>query len=123
VLLVLRDRDGRVLLRRRPPAGVWAQLWSLPEAEDHAAARALFDANAHGEFAHGEPLAPIAHAFSHYRLTLRPLRWRAVAPATAVGDNDDLRWVSAGAIAALGIPAPVRTLLEAQFAEQQEDPQ
>jgi hypothetical protein len=40
-----------------------------------------------------------------------------------VGDNDDLRWVSAGAIAALGIPAPVRTLLEAQFAEQQEDPQ
>ncbi len=122
VLLVLHDREGRVLLCRRPPAGVWAQLWSLPEADDHDAARALFHDHADGDFSQGEALEPIAHAFSHYRLRLLPLRWRAVAPAAAVGDNDDLRWVSLDAIDALGIPAPVRTLLEAQFAEHQEDP-
>ncbi|MBJ7574349.1 A/G-specific adenine glycosylase [Luteimonas sp. MC1828] len=122
VLLLLRDSEGRVLLRRRPPAGVWAQLWSLPEADDHDTARALFHAHVDGDYSQGEALEPIAHAFSHYRLRLLPLRWRAVAPAAAVGDNDDLRWVSLDAIDALGIPAPVRTLLDAQFAEQQEDP-
>jgi A/G-specific adenine glycosylase len=48
--------------------------------------------------------------------------WREVPATSAVRDNDDLRWVSADAISTLGIPAPVRTLLEAQFAEDQEDP-
>src|SRR5690606_12654651 len=30
--LLLRDAQGRVLLQRRPPTGIWAALWSLPEA-------------------------------------------------------------------------------------------
>lgn len=122
LLLVLRDADGRVLLQRRPPTGVWAQLWSLPQAEDDDEARRWFARHVQGEFARGERLDAIAHAFSHYRLDMHPLRWRKVAAAPAVGDNGDLRWASRDALAALGIPAPVRTLLQAQFEHDQEDP-
>src|SRR3546814_8086812 len=58
--------------------------------------------------------ARIAHGFTHYRLTLLPLRWREVAPRAFVRDNEDLRWVARDELSALGIPAPIRTLLEAQ---------
>ena len=122
VLLLLRDGEGRVLLQRRPPAGVWAQLWSLPEAADADAARDWFRANVDGDYGRGQALDTIAHAFSHYRFNMHPLRWHAVAPAAAVGDNGDLRWVSRGALAGLGIPAPVRTLIQAQFDQDQENP-
>ena len=122
VLLLLRDRDGRVLMQRRPPAGVWAQLWSLPEAADADAARQWFATHVTGEYDHGQALGSIAHAFSHYRFNMHPLRWRAVATAPAVRDNGDLRWIARDALARLGIPAPVRTLLEAQFNEDQENP-
>lgn len=112
IVLLLRDAKGRVLLQRRPPSGIWAALWSLPEADDHAAARAWFDAHVRGDYDAAQPLAAIAHGFTHYRLQLLPLRWHDVVAVDAVRDNDDLRWVDRDGFARLGIPAPIRTLLQ-----------
>jgi A/G-specific adenine glycosylase len=122
VLLLLRDREGRILMQRRPAAGVWAQLWSLPEAADENAARHWFGTRVGSGYERGEPLPTIAHAFSHYRFNMHPRRWHAVATAAAVGDNEDLRWLPHDAIAGLGIPAPVRTLIQAQFHQDKENP-
>ncbi|MGO4781274.1 NUDIX domain-containing protein, partial [Lysobacter sp. 2RAB21] len=69
-------------------------------------------AHVRGEFADGAALAPVAHAFSHYKLELQPRRWREVALRDAVGDNDDLRWFARDELASLGIPAPIRKLIE-----------
>ena len=112
IVLWTQDAAGRVLLQRRPPAGVWASLWSLPEAADHAGARAWFELHLHADFDAAEPLQPIAHGFTHYRLHLQPLRWRGIAPRAAVRDNDDLRWVARGQLSTLGIPAPIRKLIQ-----------
>ena len=112
IALLAENPAGDVLLQRRPPAGIWASLWSLPEAADADAARAWFDAHLRGDYARGEALAPIAHAFTHYRLHLQPLRWRGLAAREAVRDNDDLRWVARDALASLGLPAPIRKLLD-----------
>jgi len=120
LVLLLRDAEGRVLLQRRPPAGVWAALWSLPESDTHANARAWFDAHVAGHYDDADALDAIAHGFTHYRLTLRPLRWRGVAARDAVRDNDGLRWVAGRELVALGIPAPIRTLLQAQFRDDDE---
>ncbi|CAN5602772.1 A/G-specific adenine glycosylase [soil metagenome] len=113
IVLLLHDAQGSVLLQRRPPSGIWSALWSLPEAGDHSAARDWFNAHVRGDYDAAEPLATIAHGFTHYRLELQPLRWRAVAPVDAVRDNDDLRWIDREGFARLGIPAPIRTLIEA----------
>src|SRR5690606_36040467 len=78
-VLVLVDGDGRVLMQRRPPAGIWASLWSLPEADSRDAARDWFDAHARTRQRDADTLDPIAHGFTHYRLTLQPLRWRRAA--------------------------------------------
>ena len=59
------------------------------------------------------PLAAVAHGFTHYRLQIQPLRWCDVALRTQLADNDDLRWVPRDAMRTLGIPAPIRKLLQA----------
>jgi A/G-specific adenine glycosylase len=111
-VLWLQDEAGRVLLQRRPPRGIWASLWTLPQADDAAAAQAWFESHATGDFASALALAPIDHAFSHFRLQLQPLRLPGVALRPRVGDNDDLRWVGRAQLASLGLPAPIRKLLE-----------
>ena len=112
LVLLARDEDARVLLQRRPPSGVWASLWSLPQADDRIAARAWFERHLLGDYEAAEPLASIAHGFSHYKLELQPLRWHRVAMRPKVADNSDLRWVAREQLHSLGIPAPIRTLLE-----------
>ena len=112
LVLLLRAADGRVLLQRRAQAGVWAGLWSLPQADDHAAARSWFEANVAGDYDAANALAPIDHGFTHYRLAMQPLEWREVALRDGVRDNDSLRWIARAELASLGIPAPVRKLLE-----------
>jgi A/G-specific adenine glycosylase len=112
-VLWLEDADGRVLLERRPPVGVWASLWSLPQLElDTVAVREWLAAHVMDADRPAEPLPTVVHGFSHYRLDLQPLRWRHVSPRAQVADNDALRWVTREELTRLGIPAPVRRLLE-----------
>ena len=111
LMLWLEDDAGRVLLQRRPPTGIWASLWSLPEHADHDGARHWFEAHLADDYDRHETLAAVAHGFTHYRLQIEPLRWRTTRPRDAVRDNPDLRWTARDELAALGIPAPVRKLI------------
>lgn len=110
--LLLENVAGDVLLQRRPPTGIWASLWTLPQADTDAAMRAWFEAGIDGDYDAAEELPVIVHTFSHYRLHLRPLSLRKVALRDAVRDNAALRWVTRGDLAGLGLPAPIRTLLQ-----------
>lgn len=110
-LVVLRDGDRRVLLERRPPSGIWGGLWSLPEAADAAAARDRV-AVRFGAATAFEALPDFEHAFTHFRLRMTPLAATLHAPAAAIGDNGDLRWVDRAARATLGLPRPIAALLD-----------
>ena len=57
-------------------------------------------------------LAPVLHGFTHSRLRILPMRVAGVRPRDAVGDNPGLRWASRAELQAIGLPAPVRRLLE-----------
>ena len=114
-VLWAEDAQGRVLMLRRPPTGIWASLWTLPQADDVEAARGWFDEHLSGDYANAQRLPPIDHAFSHYKLQLQPLRVRAEA-RPRIGDNGDLRWVAREELTSLGIPAPIRKLLTNQGA-------
>jgi A/G-specific adenine glycosylase len=111
-MLVIEDAECRVLLQRRPPTGVWASLWSLPEQPDVAAARDWFDAHADGDFDAAHAGDAILHGFSHYRLRIHPRRIAGVRARSAVGDNPGLRWAARTELPAIALPAPVRRLLE-----------
>lgn len=112
IVLLLQDAQGQVLLQRRPPAGIWASLWSLPEVDDQTSARDWIEHHVDGNYESATPLAAIAHGFTHYKLELSPLHWCGMTLRDAVRDNDHLRWIGLDALDELGIPAPIRKLLE-----------
>ncbi len=111
LMLMAENEAGDVLLQRRPPTGIWASLWSLPEAADHARARAWFELHLDGEYEHAEALPEMPHTFSHYLLRMQTLRWRGLDTRTRLADGQDLRWVARRELLSIGLPAPIRRLL------------
>ena len=109
--VVLRDRQDRVLLQRRPPQGVWPGLWSLPEAADEHSARELASRLADLDRDAAVALPGILHVFTHFKLHASPIEWRGVCARATVADDPETRWYSRAEIADLGVPAPVKKVL------------
>ena len=105
VLILVHRR--RVLLEVRPPAGIWGGLWSLPEIAGDADAEA---ARLGCRIVSSRPLEPVTHAFTHFRLTLRPLLCD-VEPLIAATESGH-RWLDVGELDSAPLPAPIRNLLE-----------
>jgi A/G-specific adenine glycosylase len=85
----------------------------LPEATDETAARNEI-ARRHDLEAAGiafRALPGFVHGFSHYLLEVTPLALD-LAPVHAVADAADRRWLHPHEAAALGLPAPVRKLIQ-----------
>ncbi len=111
VTVLLVERDGLLLLEQRPPTGIWAGLWSLPElAPDDDVAEYCRRRLALDHFAIGDALPPIEHGFTHFRLTLHPLRV-AVAGASAGAEAPGRSWLPHDAAIGAALPAPIRKLL------------
>ncbi|TDV30340.1 A/G-specific adenine glycosylase [Stenotrophomonas sp. CC22-02] len=109
VALLLRDARQRVLLQKRPDTGIWAQLWTLPQAEAGSVLQDWFDAHVDGSLEDAEELPVLQHTFSHYKLHLQILS-RQVHGLRV--EEPTLRWVAADELPALGLPAPIRKLLD-----------
>jgi A/G-specific adenine glycosylase len=103
--------EGEVLLERRPPRGVWGGLWCLPEAEDVDAATTFA-----ARFASGieppRPLAPVAHAFTHFALDIQPVLAHAARRLPLVAEAA-LAWTPIAHAGDEALPAPVRRILTA----------
>ena len=117
-LLVLLH-GGRVLLHRRPPTGVWPELWSLPQHEADAVdwIGVLPDDIVVSMQSAPRDDAPFEHRFTHFALSLQPqiLLLPACPPGAilpgAIRDGDRWRWASRAEALELGLPAPIRTYL------------
>jgi A/G-specific adenine glycosylase len=107
-LLWLR-RGGKVYLVQRPATGVWASLWSLPEFDIASTLEDRVETWP-GE---GEWLPNVEHALTHFDWTLQPLAWTLPARAKAPVGLPEGRWFTVDEALAMGLPAPIRRLLEA----------
>ena len=111
-MLIARDADGRVLLERRPPTGVWARLWSLPEVEHESLAQTSLLLRHGVRASAAQRLDPFMHTFSHYHLDVTPLLLADAVGDAHVADDPDAAWRAPAELASLGLPAPVRKLLQ-----------
>jgi A/G-specific adenine glycosylase len=108
MLVVLSQ--GEVLLHKRPAEGIWGGLWSLPEAPADAAPGDWARASLGLRISRVEELAPFTHAFTHFRLSVRPWLLQPVrSRATAVPRG--FMWLGLAEVGAAALPAPVKKLL------------
>lgn len=110
VAMLLVVHGGKVLLERRPPAGIWGGLWSLPEMPERGDIRAHCAAQLGCEVAAPSALRPLRHGLTHFTLDIHPyhcevrrLRPRAEEPNRA--------WFAPAEAQDAGVPSPVKKLL------------
>ena len=118
ITMIVVEREGAVLLEKRPPLGIWGGLWSLPEgpalaAGGEAAARRF--ATRHGKFVALERHTPFVHGFTHFRLVVEVVRIEVGEPVAPHADDSGQMhaWMPLDEARRVGLPAPVRKLLDA----------
>ncbi|MCG8910848.1 A/G-specific adenine glycosylase [Pseudomonas sp. DP-17] len=107
---ILANREGDILLYRRPSTGLWGGLWSFPELDDLAALDPLAERHAL-RLGQRRELPGLTHTFSHFQLTIEPWLVRVEDAAPAVAEADWL-WYNLATPPRLGLAAPVKKLLK-----------
>ncbi|MCM2328671.1 MAG: A/G-specific adenine glycosylase [Lysobacter sp.] len=99
-----------VLVEKRPAAGIWGGLWSLPESHPDAdpaeRARAITGLRVDGV----EALEPFRHAFTHFTLAVTPWLVRVRGRAARAGEPGTA-WLALQESQEAALPAPVKVLL------------
>ena len=106
-LLWAQDAHGAVWLQRRPVPGVWAGLHCLPVFDSEAQLRAALPASLRRTLQAG---ATFLHVLTHKDLHIHPMKLRMDAGHDLPGLPG--AWITGQDWPALGLPAPVRKLLE-----------
>lgn len=94
-MLIIRNEKGEVLLEKRPPAGVWAGLWSFPETSQI-----------------GTPTGKtFRHTFSHFHLDITPV-FGTMKTLGRVEDHTEQIWFNPARPSKVGLAAPVSKLID-----------
>jgi A/G-specific adenine glycosylase len=110
MLVAMRD-DGSVLLERRPEHGIWGGLWCLPEFDTLSAANVYAGRSLRGASAQPKPLTIVEHTFTHFDLVITPLLTSCLGQM-GVMDTIPTVWYNARDPVRIGLPSPIKTLLD-----------
>jgi len=106
-LLLLTD-GKHVLLERRPPAGIWGGLLTLPEG---GVAEARVFARRHGFRLVGMcAMSAVRHSFTHFHLHIQTLMCSVETSAALVAESG-WQWLALADIDRAALPAPIKRLL------------
>ncbi len=111
VFIMANASNGDTWLERRPGSGIWGGLWCFPEIGDPArAADWCLDRWGLAPVSI-ETWPPFRHTFSHYHLDILPVRVKLPGAPAAVMEAADQLWYNRQQPAAVGLAAPVASLL------------
>lgn len=111
VLLLLSNNINQILLEKRPPTGIWGGLWSLPEFDSIESAQA-WCLTQNRTIIDTRTLATRRHTFSHYHLDYTPVLMQTDNLINFVMEANQTVWYNAKQINTLGLPAPIKLLLQ-----------
>jgi A/G-specific adenine glycosylase len=110
---LLIKRNQHILLRKRPPKGIWGGLWSLPEITGRPVKKSIrqfCQQHFHILITNGEKLNPFRHTFSHYHLDLFPVLIHSKAIPPKAMDATQQIWYNFSD--SIGVPKPIQSLLK-----------
>jgi A/G-specific adenine glycosylase len=110
MLVALRE-DRSVLLERRPESGIWGGLWCLPEFNTLSSAKVFAGQSLSRPQVESQALEMMQHSFTHFDLLISPVLARCSGPASVMDESQNL-WYNTGEPARIGMPAPIKTLLD-----------
>jgi A/G-specific adenine glycosylase len=110
-MLLVQDAGARVLLRQRPPAGLWGGLWSLPEPAPEQSVEDWCRHEIGCVPLRVEAWPVLRHSFSHFHLDITPLRVAIDNPGLSVLEGAGTVWYNCARPDSLGLAAPVQRLL------------
>ncbi|MDQ1363562.1 MAG: A/G-specific adenine glycosylase [Pseudomonadota bacterium] len=111
-LLVLRDNAGRILLEKRPPAGIWGGLWSLPETAVEVDLPEACLQRWGFRLAGVKCGTAFRHTFSHYHLDITPCHARVKNPGLCVMEDGRWLWYNSAQSPRPALPAPVAQIIQ-----------
>lgn len=114
MLLITCKKTQRILLEKRPPTGIWAGLWSLPQCDSDV------DVPAHCREHYGFSPQTITqgkafkHRFTHFHLNIQPMS--IITPNrqnnnTLLMENTQRLWYNINRPQAIGLPRPVSRII------------
>src|SRR3990167_3562175 len=110
--LILHYR-AQVFLYKRPSAGLWGGLWSLPEFSGHAAEEKIkhFLQTQNLHLYQMKSLPKFLHRFTHFQLDIEPVLIKlSHKPKKIILENPQI-WYKIHQPQALGMPSPVHSLV------------
>jgi A/G-specific adenine glycosylase len=109
-VMVVARHESAVLLVQRPATGIWGGLWCLPEFDDRDAAAAFVNRELDRARLDSAELPDIEHSFTHFDLVITPILAHCRGESR-VREGKSL-WYDPAEPARIGLPAPIKSLLE-----------
>lgn len=113
---IILHHAGRVWLQLRPPSGIWGGLWSFPELAMDDDVLAVCRDTWRLQVAATREQPAFRHVFTHFSLMITPQLVEVVSLPLTVNEISGY-WVKPDEALAVGIPTPVRKILQTLAAE------
>lgn len=113
-LLILMKNKNHVLLEKRPASGIWGGLWSLPEIAGSVTIeniRTTCQQRFKYKISDIEFGKRFRHTFSHFHLEILPAFVSVTENRGKIMEANQQIWYNLQQPDAVGLPAPVKTLL------------
>jgi A/G-specific adenine glycosylase len=110
-LLLILNENNQPLIVKRPPVGIWGGLWSLPECNIEQDPSAWCSDKLGYAVKHIKELPDCQHAFTHFKLTMKPSILQIQSPSQIQESNN--RWYQPNAVEKIGFPTPIKNILHA----------
>lgn len=109
VFLILA-KQKKILLEKRPTAGIWGGLWCPPEMTTNNDATIYCSRHYNLKIKPVDDMPPLNHSFTHFKLRIHPKLLKVISQIES--KQNKTMWLTLDEALATAIPTPVRKLLK-----------
>lgn len=120
--IALIEHEGKILLEKRPPTGIWGSLYSLPEFDadlSHPEAQLAIESKFNLKLNIDDMHDSINHTFSHFKLEMKPLKLSLLKQEFAnkilIKEDTQFHWHEKSQLHTIGLPAPIAKYLKSLY--------
>lgn len=111
-MLMICNENNDVYIEKRPPAGIWGGLWSLPQLDEDENLEQWCKTNISHEISDLSSWDEVRHTFSHFHLDITPVLVKVKNHKNIVMEEKATVWYKLGQNQDRGYATPVMKLLQ-----------